>query len=72
MYNKKLVLVTGNLFVVLGSILPLLGLSYVLYWGTVPEPLGAQGFPYYSFWLGTILLIVGVASLAVSAIKARE
>ncbi len=72
MYNKKLMLTIGILFVVLGSILPLLGLSYVLYWGTVPEPLSPQGFPFYSFWLGTVLLIVGLTSLAVSGIKARE
>lgn len=65
-------LTVGALFLVLGAIFPLLGLSYVLYWGTIPEPLSAQGFPLYSLWLGVIFLIIGLIALAFSGLSTKE
>ncbi len=63
MVSKKLKMTVGVLFLVLGSVFPLLGLSYVLYWGSIPEPIGASGFPLWSFWLGVIFLIIGLIGL---------
>ncbi len=65
--SKNLVLATGSLFLVLGAVFPLLGLSYVLYWGTIPQPLSAEGFPLWSFWLGAVFLIVGILGFGASA-----
>ncbi len=65
--SKKLLSATGALFLVRGAVFPLLGLSYVLYWGTIPQPLSLEGFPLWSFWLGAVFLIVGVAGFGASA-----
>ncbi len=65
--SKKLLSAIGALFLVLGAVFPLLGLSYVLYWGTIPQPLSAEGFPLWSFWLGALFLIVGILGASASA-----
>jgi hypothetical protein len=70
--NMRLALAIEAVFLVLGAIFPLLGLSYVLYWGTVPQPLSAQGFPLYVFWLGVIFLVIGLVGFAISGYSAKE
>ena len=70
--NKRLALAIGAVFLVLGAIFPLLGLSHVLYWGTVPQPLSAQGLPLYAFWLGVIFLVIGLAGFANSGYADKE
>ena len=50
--TKKTVLAIGVTIIALGAIVGLPELSYVLYWGPMPDSSDPLLFPYYSFWGG--------------------
>lgn len=53
--TKRLMSAIGALFLVLGSVFALLGLSYVVYWlKPTPSvlPTSIPPFPLHTFWLG--------------------
>ncbi len=69
---SRMVTALGMVLLVLGSIFPLLGLSYVIYWGPAYTGGGPNSFVTATFWAGVVFLIAGLIALAFSGFGKKE
>ncbi len=63
---KRALTALGLTLFVVAAVMPLLGLSYVIYWGPTYSGGGPSDFVLASFWLGVACLAGAVTALAIA------